>query len=142
MDDDFNYICNQWTITQLSRINLLESNMVLLPIGRNGHWLLATADLRTRTIYHDDPVRGIHGTLIRNGATLLKDLLTDLEHHMGNNNDKGNWTCYNAVNTQAPQQTGNIDCGVFVCAFATLFAGRVPLDLACLHTLGSFFLNF
>ena len=64
--------------------------MVFLPIGHNGHWSLATADLRTRTIYHDDSLGGSHGTLNKNGATLLKDLLTDLEHHMGINNDKGN----------------------------------------------------
>ena len=94
--------------------------MVFLPIGRNGHWLLATADLHTRTIYHDDSIQGTHGTLTKNGATLLKDVLTDLEHHMGINNDKSNWTCHNSVNTQALKQTGTIDCGEFVCAFATL----------------------
>ena len=104
MDDNFNYIGDQRTITQLSRRNLLESYMVFLLIGCNGHWSLVTADLRTQTIYHDDSIRGIHGTLNRNGATLLKDLLTDLEHHMGINNNKGNWTCHNSVSTQATQQ--------------------------------------
>ena len=107
MDDDFNYISDLQTIIQLSRKNIFESDMVFLPIGRNGHWSLATADLRTRNIYHDDSLRGTHGTRNRNGATLLKDMLTDLENHLGINNDKSSWICHNSVDTQAPQQTGS-----------------------------------
>ena len=40
MDDDFNYISDKRKIEQLSRRSLLESDMVFLPIGRNGHWSL------------------------------------------------------------------------------------------------------
>ena len=55
MDDEFIYRSDTRTITLLSRRNLFESDMVFLPIGRNGHWSLATADLRTRNIYHMIP---------------------------------------------------------------------------------------
>ena len=77
MDVDFNYISDTRIITQLSRRNLFESGMVFQPIGCNRHWLLATADLRTGNIYHDDSIRSTHGNRNRDGATLLKDLLKD-----------------------------------------------------------------
>ena len=52
MDDELSYISNQRILAQLSRTNLLESNMVFLPIGRNGHSSLATANMRTQNIYY------------------------------------------------------------------------------------------
>ena len=107
MDDNFNYVSDLRTIKQLSRNHLFEGDMVFLPIERNGHWSLATADLRTRNIYHDDSLRGSHGRRNRNGTTLLRDMLTDLENHQGINNDKNSWTCHNSEDTQAPHRLGS-----------------------------------
>ena len=122
-----NYISDPGILTHLSRADLFGSSLVFLPIARNGHWSLATADLRTHTIYHDDSMRGTHGTTGRNGATLLRDLLVDVARHMGIDTDIENRTCRSSNTLTMPQQTGTTDCGVFVCAYATLR----QLDLEC-----------
>ena len=102
---------------------------VFLPIGRSGHWSLATADTRTRTRYHDSSRRSTQETQNRNGATVLKRQLTELEKHLGINNDISDWTCHSSADTQLPQQPGIIDCGVFVCAFASLRQQGIPCVL-------------
>ena len=48
INDELNYISNQRIIAQLSRTNLLDSNMVFLPIGRNGHWCSFSLSLNER----------------------------------------------------------------------------------------------
>ena len=56
MDDDFIDIHDERIIAQLSRRHILRSQIVFFPVGRNGHWSLATASMRTRIIYHEDPI--------------------------------------------------------------------------------------
>ena len=58
MDNDNNYISDHRTIVQLSRLNLLEAKLVFLPIARQHHWSLATANMCKKQIYHKDPISG------------------------------------------------------------------------------------
>ena len=131
MDDDFNYIHDERTIAQLSRRHIFRSQIVFLPVGRNGHWSLATADMRTREIYHEDPISGAHGNRNKNGATIMLNLLADTAKMAGEEFDASSWTCYNSRYIRPPQQTGYVDCGVFVCAYATL--RRQELDVNLFH---------
>ena len=72
MDDDFNYIRDPRTIARFGRKNILGLTLVYLPVGRNNHWSLATADMITKKIYHEDPISGTHSDEGRDGATILK----------------------------------------------------------------------
>ena len=64
--DDFNFIYDGRTIAQISQKDILGSQMVLLLVGRNRHWSLATANMRTQNIYHEDPVSCTHGIRDKN----------------------------------------------------------------------------
>ena len=37
--------------------------------------------MRTKTIYHEDPITGTHSDEERDGATILKHLLDDIAKH-------------------------------------------------------------
>ena len=42
---------------------------------------MATADMRTKEIYHEDPISGTHIDEGRDGAMILKQLLEDIAKH-------------------------------------------------------------
>ena len=67
----------------LSQDNILGSVLVFLPIGRHGHWSLATANLQTKQIYYEDPINGTHCDAGRDGGTILLKLLADMAKHTG-----------------------------------------------------------
>ena len=83
MDDNFNYINDQRTIERLSRTNILEATLVFLPIRRHNHWSMATADMRIKMIYHEDPISGTHNDEGGDGPIILKHLLEDIAKHRG-----------------------------------------------------------
>ena len=83
MNNDFNYISNHRTIVQLSRLNLLEATLVLLPIARHNHWSLATANMHTKQIYQKDPISGTTTDAGKNGGTVLLQLLGDIANITG-----------------------------------------------------------
>ena len=91
-----------------------------MPIGWNRHWSLVTADLRTQTICHDKSLWGTNGTPENIGATSLWDLLKDVAIKLEIDKEIDKWTSHNSSTLTMPQQKGNINCGVFVCAYATL----------------------
>ena len=117
MDDDFNYIRDQGTISRLGRRDFLRSTLVFLPIGRNNHWSMSTADMSTNKIYHEDPISGTHSNEGKDDATILKLLLKDMAKHTGAEFNAIKWTCYSSRHNKLPQQNGIIDCGVFTYAY-------------------------
>ena len=119
MDNEFNYISDTRTIAQLGRANILGSTLIFLPIGRNGHWSLATANTQVKKIYHEDPISGTHSDAGKDGASIMLQLLADVAKHNGEQFDTEEWTCQSSRQIDPPQQTGIIDCS-FVCAYATL----------------------
>ena len=102
MDDNFNYIKDQRTIERLSRTKILDATLVFLPIGRHNHWSMATADMRTKRIYHEDSISGTHSDEGGDGATILKHLLEDIAKHTGEDLDMKEWTCFSSRSNKPP----------------------------------------
>ena len=83
MENEFNYISDLRTIEQLSQLNLLGAILVFHPIARHNHWLLATANMQTKQIYHEDPINGSHNDAGKDGGTVLLQLLSDITNSTG-----------------------------------------------------------
>ena len=113
MDNNFNYINDPVTIAHQRRFNILGSTFICLPIGRNGHWSLATANTQARTIYQDDSSSGTHSDTGKDGASIMLQLLANVAKHKGGQFHTKEWTCQSSRKIDPPYQTGGIDCAGF-----------------------------
>lgn len=105
----------RWT----KAVNLFACRGALFPIHTGGvHWTLAAADMHTRTLHYLDSLGG-------DGTPILRRLLGYLQQeHQARRHGlvlpESSWTLRSWGRAELPQQAGDVDCGVFVCAYARL----------------------
>ena len=120
MDNNFNYINDPVTIAQLRRFNIQGSTFICLPIGRNGHWSLATVNTQARKIYHEDSSSGTHSDTGKDGASIMLQLLANVANTKGNSFTRKSGHAKAPERYTHPSRQEVLTVRVFVCAYATL----------------------
>lgn len=92
----------------LTRINLLEYDLLLCPINKCKHWTLIAVDVPNRTIKFYDSLSNPE-----RGQVEINDIRKMLDYNCGSNHHtRLDWTI---DRPKIPQQDNSTDCGVFLC---------------------------
>jgi hypothetical protein len=106
-------------------VDVFACDRVLFPINRdNVHWALAVVDMRARTVFYCDSLRG-------DGSEVVARLLRWVEAEHREKKGAPLPAPFAAADAPAnlPRQTNGCDCGAFVCAMMMFFLyGIAPRD--------------
>ena len=99
------------------------SDIIFIPVHivlsqRSGHWALIVVDQRAHTIcYYDSMLTFSRALKVHTELKMVNDYIVKVHRHYEN---PGMSEFKNIVmpKTKVPQQTGGLDCGVFVCLTA------------------------
>jgi sentrin-specific protease 1 len=105
------------------QVNVFSYDLVLCPVSYELHWTLVVIDNRKRLIEHLDSqnkfegnaVQALHEYLAEEHRDIYGELLP--RYHV-------------LLRSDAPQQVGDQDCGVFVCTFAEHVSRGAPLHFS------------
>lgn len=100
----------------VDRKELLNKDLILVPIHMGAHWCLATVDFRFHQFCYYDSLLGDNGKCLQ----LLKDYMG----HKFSSTTFSNWPF--VFCKDIPQQLNGSDCGIFMCMYARHLSERTP----------------
>ncbi|XP_054259378.1 uncharacterized protein LOC128984118 [Macrosteles quadrilineatus] len=108
-------------------LNLLDFDIILVPVheprlGREGHWWLMVADIRTKTISAYDSVTGRDQT---KDLEVMRAYLDYQAEVATPTRAKREWLLWKG--RECPAQTNTTDCGILLCAVAAEISQGGPL---------------
>jgi Ulp1 family protease len=124
----YNYAnVKRWTSRIGGKCDVSSTDMLVFPIGLNGHWTLALVLMSKRKILYYDSKGGSGKHLLPYLLAYIRDELYDKKQIVL---DANMWGLGSAQSV--PQQDNDDDCGVFMVFFATyLVQGRPPMFAQC-----------
>lgn len=99
-------------------INLLDKDLVLIPINKDNHWLLVILEPRERRILYYDSFYEERYT-----TTVIKNIGGLINRNYTTSRPSG-WTV--KMDEDGPRQTNNHDCGIFICHYAKTYVAGSP----------------
>ncbi|CAC5413778.1 unnamed protein product [Mytilus coruscus] len=109
-------------VERLVKAEVMNFDMILVPINVSNHWILCTIDTITKTIQWYDSYLSLTSLATKHKKM---DLIRDAVKEAGSPSEI-QWKTI--VLQHTPQQSNCSDCGVYLCHFAALLSVRQPVS--------------
>jgi sentrin-specific protease 1 len=125
--DGFHYDAVQrWTTYKKLKFDILECDMLLIPVHQGVHWVLVVVDLKAKSVSYLDSLLGEDLELVG----YIKDWVA-MEYDVKRGGHDDDWKI--EFPKDVPRQENGCDCGVFMLKYADYIAMGCPLSFNQTH---------